>query len=280
VEPTGSKTALMTAAYRARASARPAPERLCDDPWAGRLAGEEGAALARRFDQGFAHLELWIAVRTAYLDAQVRQHIASGGRQVVLLGAGLDTRGARLREDGVRFFEVDHPKTQAEKRRRLDALSDYPVTAATYVPCDFEHQDFVDCLREAAFAPHERALLIWEGVVYYLTEPAIRQTLRRVASGCEPRSRLVFDYSDVMHSKEHQEGDTKARIREEVAQVGEPMRFGTRDVTPILADEGFRHVRTVSFDQACLSLTGTYDRERQFRFQSFAIASRAAPFEV
>src|SRR5262249_14937980 len=138
----------------------------------------------------------------------------------------------------------------------LQALGDYPINTGTYVACDFEQQDFVDCLRRAGFDASQRALLIWEGVVYYLTEPAIRATLQRIASGCEPTSRLIFDYSNVKGG-EDDEDETKKRIREQAAQVGEPMRFGTNDVTPLLADAGFHHVRTVSFDQACLSLTGT-----------------------
>jgi hypothetical protein len=62
--------------------------------------------------------------------------------------------------------------------------------------------------------------------------------------------------------------------------LGEPVRFGTNDPLPMLYEEGFRHVRSVSFDEACLSLTGTYDRSRMFRFQHLATASRTAPSQL
>src|SRR5437867_6874166 len=102
------------AAYRARASRRePA---LCHDPWAAALAGADGQALAERLDAGFPHMELWTAVRTAYLDRQVAEFTGEAGmRQVVLLGAGLDTRAARLARPGVTWFEVDQPASQADK---------------------------------------------------------------------------------------------------------------------------------------------------------------------
>jgi methyltransferase (TIGR00027 family) len=161
----------MVAAYRGRATARPEP--LCVDPWAAALAGEEGDAIARRFDAGFPHMELWIAVRTAYLDDKVRQLGAHpfDVRQVVILGAGLDTRAARLASPGVRFFEVDQPATQADKLERLRTLHAYPIGAANYVSCDFEHEDFLDRLASVGFRADEPATILWEGVVPYRPSP-------------------------------------------------------------------------------------------------------------
>src|SRR4051812_22106882 len=112
-----SSTALLMCAYRARATAAPKP--LIVDPWARTLAGEEGERLARELDPVYAHMELWTAVRVAYIDAKVARHATGDVTQVILLGAGLDTRAARLSREGLRFFEVDHPETQADKRRRL-----------------------------------------------------------------------------------------------------------------------------------------------------------------
>jgi methyltransferase (TIGR00027 family) len=265
----GSQTALMVAAYRARATRREAP--VCRDPWAAALAGEEGEALASRYDQTFSPMELWIAVRTAYLDAQIAFYTASPSsiRQVVLLGAGLDTRAARLAKEGVRFFEVDHPSTQADKRRRLEALAGYPKEAPIYVACDFEEDDFLTRLLAAGLRADEPAIIIWEGVIAYLREKAIRATLRRIATGCHPRTLVLFDHLRKLRS-DRPEGDS----HQFVANLGEPVLFGTNDPLPMLYEEGFRHVRSVSFDEACLTLTGTYDRAREFRFQRMVLASR------
>src|SRR5688500_2926243 len=126
-----SRTALLVCGYRARASARDNP--LCTDPWAAAFAGEEGIELSRQMDAAFPPGELWIALRTAFLDRGVTQMLDGGARQVVVLGAGFDARAARLARPGVRFFEVDHPATQDEKRKRAAAIPGYPVDAPTYV---------------------------------------------------------------------------------------------------------------------------------------------------
>jgi hypothetical protein len=64
------------------------------------------------------------------------------------------------------------------------------------------------------------------------------------------------------------------KTRAFVEELGERFVFGTNDPLPMLYEEGFRHVRSLSFDEACLSLTGTYAREREFRFQRIVLASR------
>lgn len=274
-----SRTAIMVAAYRARASTGEAS--LCDDPWAEKLAGVDGLELAERFDARFPHMELWMGLRTAYLDRQLEYWTGEHGfGQVVVLGAGLDTRAARLGRAGVRFFEVDHPATQAEKRERLSRIDGYPIDDAVYVPCDFESgQDFLEQLTrpEAGFDPGASAVVLWEGVTPYLTEAAVRGTASRIAGGMHPRSILLFDYLPRRMAAGADLRDKDLHTRDYVDQLGEPIRWGTNDVLPLLFESGFRHVRTVTFDEIALSLTGTYDRAREFRFQSIALTSVTAP---
>ncbi|MGO8996024.1 MAG: class I SAM-dependent methyltransferase [Polyangiaceae bacterium] len=271
-----SRTALMVAAYRGRATAKEHP--VCDDPWAAGLAGEEGYEVARRYDEAFGYMELWIALRTAFFDERVRRlTLPSGGiAQVVLLGAGFDTRAARLAREGVRFFEVDREETQAVKLARLAKLAGYPVQNATYVTCDFERQDFLERLAGSGYRIDAPALFLWEGVTAYLTEPAVRATLRRIAEGAEPGSVVVFDHlrrrivsGDVPDPKDEQS-------RAFVANLGEPLRFGVDYPLPLLYEEGFRRVRMLTFDELALDMTGTYERARAFRFQGIVVASRGA----
>jgi methyltransferase (TIGR00027 family) len=269
-----SRTALLVAGYRARLTEQASP--LCHDPWAAALAGDEGLALSRQLDRSQPHMELWIGVRTRFLDRAV-ERLSPLLPQVVLLGAGLDTRAARLARPGVRFFEVDAPATQRDKLERLSRLDGYPVDAATYAACDFEHEDFLERLADVGFDVDRPAVVIWEGVTYYLSEPAVRGTLRRIASGCHPATTVLFDFvrrnmaeGQVRHAEDRQ-------THRMVADLGEPFRFGTNDVLPVLYEEGFRHVHVTPFDEACLNLTGTYDRARKFRFQLLARASVIAP---
>src|SRR5215471_6129398 len=95
-----SQTALMVCAYRARATRAERP--LLVDPWAAALAGDEGEALARSMDVRFPPMGLWLALRVAYLDRLVALAVDRlGARQIVILGAGYDTRAARLPRAGV-----------------------------------------------------------------------------------------------------------------------------------------------------------------------------------
>jgi O-methyltransferase involved in polyketide biosynthesis len=117
---------------------------------------------------------------------------------------------------------------------------------------------------------------VWEGVIYYLAEDAARSTLVRLASEFDPRSLLVLDYLNSKMAK------ASPRLRDEdramksiIDELGEPMQFGIDDPTPLMAECGFRFLRTVSFDELALQYTGTYARERYFRFQAIALAGRS-----
>ena len=271
-----SKTAKMVAAYRARATAE--KDAVCNDPWAAGLAGDDGFDIARAYDDVYPHMQLWTAVRTAFIDERVRRFTTSGsGDQVVVLGAGFDTRAARLAREGVGFFEVDRAGTQSEKIARIRDLPEYPVQNATYVACDFETEDFLDRLVTHGFDPKRPAFFVWEGVTPYLTEGAVRATLRRLASGTNERSVVVFDHvrRKVVHGGARETSDVESRAF--VADLGEPLQFGIDYPLPLLYEEGFRRVRAVTFDEVCLDVTGTYDRAREFRFQGLVLASRAAP---
>jgi methyltransferase (TIGR00027 family) len=266
----------MVCAYRARASRWPAP--LFVDPWAEQLAGRDGHAIARDLDLRFPPLEVWLAVRVAYLDRLVGIAIDRlGVRQIVILGAGYDTRAARLPRAGVRYFEVDHPATQAAKRARLAELDGYPIDAATYVTCNFEVEDPVERLAANGFEPREPALVIWEGVVSYLTEDAVRATAARIATGLDPRSLLAFEFLGKNYGTGIKVQPADHQTRTYVGDLGEPICYGTDDILPMLYDCGFRWVRVHDFNELALELLHDYQRERQFRFQRLALAAVQAP---
>jgi methyltransferase (TIGR00027 family) len=262
----------MVAAHRGRASAGPGA--ICHDPWALGLAGPEGEALSLRWDEHSPSMVLWMALRTRYIDDCVTRALDRGVRQVVVLGAGLDTRAARLGREGVRFFEVDQPASQADKYERLSRFDSYPMDAATFVPCDFERDDFVQLLGAGGLDRRAPTCFVWEGVIYYLAEEAARSTLQRLASEFDPESLLVFDYLNTKMAK------ASPRLRDEdramkgiIDELGEPMQFGIDDPPPRMLECGYRFLRTVSFDELALQYTGTYARERFFRFQAIALAS-------
>lgn len=271
-----SKTALMVCAYRARASRWERP--LFVDPFAEALAGAEGHEIAKLLDARFPPMELWLALRVAYIDRLVGLAVDQlSVRQLVILGAGYDTRAARLPRAGVTFFEVDHPATQASKRERLAKLPGYPVDNARYVTCNFEREDPIDRLVASGFSTTEPALVIWEGVVPYLTEGAVRATASRLATGLDPRSLVAFDFVGKKLASGQGLNDKDQATRSYVDELGEPIRFGSDDMLPLLYECGFRWVRTLDFNELALEMLGDYQRDRMFRFQHLALAAPRTP---
>lgn len=266
----------MVCAYRARASRWQKP--LFVDPWAEAIAGADGHEIARMLDARFPPMETWLALRVAYLDRLVGTAVDRLSiRQIVILGAGYDTRAARLPRAGVSFFEVDHPATQAAKRAQLGTLPGYPVDAARYVTCNFEREDPIERLAATGFDTREPALVIWEGVVPYLTEGAIRATASRLASGLDPRSLVAFDFVGKKLASGKGLDDKDLKTRDYVGELGEPIRYGSDDILPLLYDCGFRWVRSLDFNELALEMLGDYQRDRMFRFQHLALASVQAP---
>ncbi len=135
-----------------------------------------------------------MALRTVMIDTAVRDAIAAGATQLVILGAGYDGRAWRMPElAGVNVFEVDHPATQRDKRAHLAEL---PVVKAQvrFVSMDFERESLGDVLERAG---HDRAAptcWIWEGVVMYLTRDAMRETLSSIAGRSAGGSTLIVNY--------------------------------------------------------------------------------------
>jgi methyltransferase (TIGR00027 family) len=135
-----------------------------------------------------------IALRTAAIDKAVREAIAGGARQLVILGAGYDGRAWRMPElAGVKVFEVDHPATQGDKRAHLTQL---PPAAGivSFVSIDFERESLDTVLDRAGHDRSSPTCWIWEGVVMYLTRDAMRATLAGIAGRSAPRSTLIVNY--------------------------------------------------------------------------------------
>jgi methyltransferase (TIGR00027 family) len=135
-----------------------------------------------------------MALRTAAIDAGVRDAIAGGATQLVILGAGYDGRAWRMPElTGVKVFEVDHPATQGDKRTHQAELP--PTTGiVSFVPIDFERESLGVALDRAGHDRSSPTCWIWEGVVMYLTRDAMRATLAGVADRSAPGSTLIVNY--------------------------------------------------------------------------------------
>jgi methyltransferase (TIGR00027 family) len=138
-----------------------------------------------------------IALRTAAIDAAVRDAIAAGATQLVILGAGYDGRAWRMPElSGVKVFEVDHPATQGDKRAHVAQLP-APTGIVRFVSMNFERESLEAVLDRAGHDRSSPTCWIWEGVVMYLTREAMRATLSDIARRSSAGSTLIVNYHTV-----------------------------------------------------------------------------------
>ncbi len=161
----------------------------------------------------------WIAARTRFFDDAVVSAIAGGVRQIVILGAGYDGRALRFRTPGVRFFEVDHPATQRDKRRRLDDVG-ASTDGIAFVAADFTEEGLAVALVRAG---HDRGLptqFLCEGVLRYLPEQWFRALLRVAADASAPASRLAVSIST---SEVEDDGSPDVARERLLAETGEPV---------------------------------------------------------
>jgi methyltransferase (TIGR00027 family) len=236
-----SRTAQFVALFRALETLRPADRRLFEDRLACELLDPELREVADRaaadqagYEEVVARIDdinpggrAWVVVRTKLIDDALRAALARGLDQVLLLGAGFDSRAHRIDGvDAVDVFEVDHPATQTVKRERVKASLGGEPGNVSYVPVDFDSQDPASELDAAGFRTGVRTFFLLEGVTSYLTEDAVDETVRFVGSAGGAGSEFAFTY---LH-RGILDGSFRAPGRDEaierVASVGEPWRFG------------------------------------------------------
>lgn len=256
-----SRTALITAYARAYHQIADRPQ-IFTDPLAARLLGVTTEELTKLATPTTGHVgagasdrarRLFFAARARFAEDTVAAAIAAGVRQVVILGAGLDTFAYRNPRPDLRVFEVDHPATQAWKRERLATAGiDRPETL-TFVPVDFETQTLAAGLDSTGFKRTDPAVFVWLGVVFYLTPDAAHATLEYIAGQAQPVE-VVFDYLQPAATDEDRAHQRTRADR--LAGVGEPLcsYFTPDDIAAHLRALGFTRVE----DHSAPDLTASY----------------------
>jgi methyltransferase (TIGR00027 family) len=177
---------------------------------------------------GEAPLRHQQTARTSLYDAALQRHLP-GIDQLVILGAGFDTRAFRLPpEERVRCFEIDKPRTQAFKTRMLKGAG-LATNRASYVPADFQTEDWFGKLLAAGYDPGRPAFFLWESVTMYLDRGAVEGTLRRIA-GTASGGVVAFDYfsAEIIASRSLLMRYARAATR----FTGEPLTFGIDNTPP------------------------------------------------
>jgi methyltransferase (TIGR00027 family) len=234
-----SRTAEYNALFRALESSRPAHRRLFEDrlartflPWSlalvARLAGVPGPRelVPRYIDSRWPGVRSSVVARTRLIDDAITAALADDIEQLVILGAGFDSRAYRLPNvDRISVFEVDHPDTLARKRAVLGRMFAVMPRHVRFVPYDFNRHDLPSVMAAAGYRESARSFLLWEGVTNYLTEAAVDTTLRWCARAA-PGSRLLFTYvhRDVLTRPEVFLGTQN--LFASLARMGEQLTFG------------------------------------------------------
>ena len=194
---------------------------------------------------------LFTAARSRIAEDALSEAVAGGVRQIVVLGAGLDTFGLRNPHGArqLRVYEVDHPATQAWKRQRL-AEAQLAVPAwLVFVPIDFEQDNLGKQLAGAGFQQNSRAFFTWLGVVPYLTRKAIVSTLDYISSVQD--SEVVFDYMESTQAFSKEMGELVAKRTEQLEKVGErwASHFEPTDMGEVLRSHGFSEIEDIAFQE-------------------------------
>ncbi len=233
-----ASTAEWVCLYRAIGARNPDPklrnsddlaEKLC--PWPLSIFPDNYAdarGVIDRSGDAFAAFSI-VNVRTQYIDAALKRAASDGATQVVILGAGFDSRAYRFREayPKLRFFEVDLPKTSALKRARLTEVFGSVPDFVRYAPIDFDKQKLGDVLPPLGYDRKQKTLFIFEGVTMYVAEAGNGATLDFIRGNSAPGSRVVYDYllREVVEGR-FEDHFAARYITEAVAKRGEPFVTG------------------------------------------------------
>ena len=184
-----SGTAFVVAEYRAEENREPIP--IYNDPVVGLFLNDASRQAAERVCARFPAVKDMVKTRTRYFDDMLDAQIAAGIGQVVILGAGLDTRAIRKQSADVRYFEIDDPATMELKRRcYANAGIDAGVSL---IPGNYVTDGLIDLLRSNGFDFNLPTYLIWEGNVMYMPLANDKHTMLQLRRHLK-RFRLSFDY--------------------------------------------------------------------------------------
>lgn len=179
--------------------------------------------------------------RSRYCEDSLKTAMLTGTQQYVILGAGLDTFAFREPEFMKKYsvFEVDHPKTQEDKKERIFRAGLEIPENLTFVPVDFSKDNLVKALTDSGFDRKKKTFFSWLGVSYYLSSEEIEKLFSEISELASDGSTLLFDYAD-----ENLFTSDIKRVRNMISMAaagGEPMKscFSYSDLERLLEKYNF-----------------------------------------
>jgi len=216
-----------------------------DDPLAIRIIGARAEANLPEQPKNFvaARFRAFMAARSRFAEDELRDAVSRGVRQYVILGAGLDTFAYRNPFPQLRVFEVDHPATQAWKRKRLAQVGIQVPSTLTFAPVDLNRETFDEGLKNAGFDESAPAFFSWLGVTMYL-EPAIVLGTLRAIREMNASNAVVFDYAVPRDTLGFVGRLALDAVSRRVKKAGEPFKgfFAPADLIAKLREMGYSHI--------------------------------------
>jgi len=216
-----------------------------DDPLAVRIIGARAEANLPEQPKNFvaARFRAYMAARSRFAEDELHDAVLRGVRQYVILGAGLDTFAYRNPYPDLHVFEVDHPATQAWKRKRLAQVVIAIPQSMTFAPADFTRETFDDGLRSAGFDENAPAFFSWLGVTMYLEPEIVLGTLRAIRE-TNAANAVVFDYAVPRETLGFVGMMALDAVSRRVKKAGEPFRgfFAPADLVAKLREMGYTHI--------------------------------------
>jgi methyltransferase (TIGR00027 family) len=264
-------TAFIVAEYRAQENAEQNP--IYRDPIVPLFLSEQTRQAADRIAGGFPPSGQGVRLRTRYFDDQLENQLSRGCQQVVILGAGLDTRGVRKQAPGVTYFEIDDADTLNFKRERLvRARID---TQIVYIPGNYVGDNLLRLLGANDFDVNLLTYVIWEGNTMYLNRSAVLEVLTELRRNVT-KFGISFDYlTDAVIN--YATGDERiSAFVKRFAEMGAPWTFGVDDLDALAGDAGLTVVNHVKMAE----LFRTFRPNRQLDsswYDNYAVCTLATP---
>jgi len=256
-----SKMAEGIAIQRFSESLKPENERICYDPYAvhfispeilefGANHPEEAKAMVEDMERDLPGLSNSILARVRYFDDFTSKSIKEGVEQLVIIGAGYDTRAYRIEGliGKVKVFELDHPYTQSFKTEKVEEIFGSIPDHVAYVPIDFESENLGQKLFDYGYDPSKMTLFILEGLIMYIPPEAVDETLKFIVKNSGQNSAIIFDFYPESVVDGTCPLEVGQNIRKFLMELGEPLQFGIEEgiVEKFLSERGFSQIQGVT----------------------------------
>jgi methyltransferase (TIGR00027 family) len=263
-------TAFIVAEYRARENAEHNPLYL--DPIVPLFLSEQTRQAADRIAAGFPPGARGVRLRTRYFDDRLDEQLDRGCRQVIIPGAGLDTRAVRKQVSGVTYFEIDDADILNFKQTRL---AEAGISArVVYIPGNYVIDGLLQLLAANGFDFDLPTYVLWEGNTMYLNRPAVLKVLTDLRSSLG-RFAISFDYMNEAVIAYATGDERVSSFVKGFADMGAPWSFGIDDLDPVASNAGLSVIENIKV----VDLFRTFWPNRQIDsrfYENYALCTLAA----